>query len=115
MSQEKESIGGRRPRRYYDENYKRQAVELTLRGDRSVVAVARELEISDSLLHTWRQTYAPRPGVTAGVPQTLEEKDAEIRRLREELVRMQEREMVLKKSLGILSETPGSGMPKLPR
>jgi len=28
---------------------------------------------------------------------------------------MRERESVLKKSLGILSETPGSGMPKLKR
>jgi hypothetical protein len=45
------------------------------------------------------------------VPQTPEEKDAEIRQLRAELSRMREREIVLKKSLGILSETPESGMP----
>jgi len=112
MSQDNEAGVGRRPRRYYDENYKRHAVELTLRGDRPIAAVARELEISDSLLNSWRQRYAPRPGMTGGAPQTPEEKDQEIGRLRAELVRMQERETVLKKSLGILSETPESGMPK---
>ena len=115
MSQDNEAGGGRRPRRHYDENYKRRAVELTLRGDRTIAGVARELEISDSLLHSWRQMYAPRPGMTGGAAQTPEEKDEEIRRLRAELVRMQEREMVLKKSLGILSETPESDMPKLRR
>jgi len=46
------------------------------------------------------------------VPQTMEEKDEEIRQLRAEVVRMREREIVLKKSLGILFETPGSGMPR---
>ena len=49
---------------------------------------------------------------TGSVPQTMEEKDEEIRQLRAEVVRMREREIVLKKSLGILSETPGSGMPR---
>lgn len=49
---------------------------------------------------------------TGSVPQTMEEKDEEIRQLRAEVVRMREREIVLKKLLGILSETPGSGMPR---
>ena len=35
--------------------------------------------------------------------------------LRYELVRMREREDALKKSLGILSETPERGMPRLRR
>jgi hypothetical protein len=43
------------------------------------------------------------------------EVEAENLRLRLELRRMREREDVLKKSLGILSETPTSGLPKLKR
>jgi hypothetical protein len=43
----------------------------------------------------------------------MEEKDAEIRRLRAELVRMREREIVLKKLLGVLSETPDSGIARI--
>jgi len=104
--------GGAKLRRQYDENYKRHAVELTLRGDRTVTQVADELGVAESMLHRWRRKYAPQPGVPTGAPQSLEAATEEIARLRGELVRMQEREMVLKKSLGILSETPGSGMPK---
>jgi transposase len=104
--------GGRPPRRNYDENYKRHAVELTLRGDRTIGAVARELGVAESMLYDWRRKFAPRPGVMTGAPQSLEAASEEIARLRSELVRMQEREMILKKSLGILSETPGSGMPR---
>lgn len=107
---------GRYPRyRQYDETFKRHAVELTLRGGRTVRAVAEELGLPPDRLYEWRRQYAPRPGLPATGPQSVEEKDAEIRRLREELVRMQEREIILKKSLGILSETPESGMPRSKR
>ena len=99
-------------RRTYDENYKRHVVDLMLQSGRSVRDLAVELGINQTLLYDWRREYAPQPRADNGVPQTPEEKDAEIRRLRAELVRMQEREIVLKKSLGILSETPESGMPR---
>jgi len=107
--------GGYQPRRHYDEDFKRHAVEVTLQGQRSVRQIADELGVNESMLYDWRRKYAPRPGVDVGAPQTLEEAHQEITRLRGELVRMQERESVLKKSLGILSETPGSGMPKSKR
>jgi hypothetical protein len=42
----------------------------------------------------------------------MAEAEEEIADLRSELIRMRERETALKKSLGILSETPGSGMPR---
>lgn len=110
------NLQGRYPKyRHYDETYKRNAVELTLNGGRTVRAVAEELGVPVDRLYEWRRLYAPRAGAPAPGPQTPEEKDAEIRRLREELVRMQEREIILKKSLGILSETPESGMPKSKR
>ena len=47
--------------------------------------------------------------------QSLEDAVQENARLRAERIRMRERETVLKKSLGILSETPGSGLPRLQR
>jgi transposase len=107
-------VGGK-PRRHYDETYKRHAVELTLQGTRTIKAIAQELGVAESMLYEWRRTYAPRPGVNVGTPQSLEEATKEIGRLRGELMRMQERETILKKSLGILSETPESGMPKSKR
>lgn len=115
MSSGNHAGSGAKPRRHYDENFKRHAVELTLRGDRSVTQVAGELGVAESMLYDWRRRYAARPGATTGAPQTLEAATQEIARLRGEVVRLQEREIILKKSLGILSETPESGMPKLKR
>ena len=53
---------GATPRRKFDETYKRHAVELTLHGDRTVIAVAKELELPPWQLYEWRKLYAPRPG-----------------------------------------------------
>jgi len=103
------------PRRKFDETYKRNAVALTLHGDRTVKQVAKELGLPNWQLYEWRKLYAPRPGEGGPKPQTLEEAEQEIGRLRSEVIRMREREVVLKKSLGILSETPESGMPRLQR
>jgi transposase len=105
-------VQGYTPRQRYDEQFRRRAVDLTLQGTRSVRQVAEELGMSASKLYDWRRKYAPRPGADTGAPRNLEEAAAEIARLRADLVRMQERENVLKKSLGILSETPGSGLPR---
>jgi len=107
--------GGQRPRRQYDEDFKRRAVDLSLQGDRTLRQVAEELGVPEGLIYEWRRKYAPRPGAHTGAPQTLEDAAKEIERLRAELVRMQHRENVLKKSLGILSETPESGMPRSKR
>src|ERR1017187_2720868 len=101
---------GASPRKKFDETYKRHAVELTLHGDRTVKTVAKELGIPGWALYEWRKLYAPRPGDSGPAPQTLEEAAREINRLRAELIRMREREIVLKKSVGILSETSESGM-----
>lgn len=112
MNQKDRNGVGATPRRKFDETYKRHAVQLTLDGGRSVKKVAEELGIPAWTLYEWRKLYAPR-GVQRGpAPQTLDEAEKEIARLREELVRMREREVVLKKSLGILSETSESGMSK---
>ena len=115
MSQTDRNGAGASPRQKYDETYKRHAVELTLHGDRTVRTVARELGIPAWQLYEWRKIYAPRPGDAGPEPKTLEEAGREIDRLRAQVIRMREREVVLKKSLGILSETPERSMPRLKR
>ena len=103
---------GAAPRRSYDETYKRHAVELTMQRDRTVKAVAKELGLPAWQLYDWRKQYAPKPGGTGPEPQTLEDAMKENGQLRAEVIRLRERETVLKKSLGILSEGPESGMPR---
>jgi transposase len=106
----RKKAGPGQQRRHYDENYKRHAVDLTLRGDRTIAQVAQELGVNETMLYDWRRKFVPRPGPPSA-PASLEEATKEIARLRGEVVRLQEREIILKKSLGILSETPESGMP----
>ena len=87
-------------------------MDLTLQSGRSVRQVVDELGVNLTMLYEWRRLYAPRPGAYTGTPKNLDDATQEIERLRTELVRMQEREVVLKKSLGILSEAPPRSMPK---
>ena len=115
MNQTDRKGSGATLRRKFDETYKRHAVELTLHGDRTVKTVAKELGLPAWQLYEWRKLYALRPGDGGPAPQTLEDAVKENERLRAEVIRMRERETVLKKSLGILSETPGSGLPRLQR
>lgn len=115
MNDHQKETPGRRLRREFDETFKRNAVALTMKGDRTIRQVADQLGVRDTLLGVWRRKYAPAPASSSGVTGAMssEEKDAEIVALRAEVVRLREREIILKKSLGILSETPESGMPRL--
>ena len=117
MSEKKQDGAGANPRRYFDETYKRHAVELTLSPGRTIKAIAKELGIAPGALYSWRKQFSSRIGLNgiADHPRNFEESEEENRRLRAEVIRLREREIVLKKSLGILSETPESGMPKLKR
>jgi transposase-like protein len=115
MNKPEQNGTGAKPRRQYDETYRRHAVELTLRRDRTVKAVANELGIPAWALYEWRKLYAPRPGDPRPAPQSLAEAQEEIADLRAEVIRMREREAILKKAMGMLSEPPASGMPRSKR
>ena len=117
MNEEKRNEGRSQTRRAFDDTFKRNAVQVSLKGDRTIKQVADQLDVTESLLHAWRRKFAPAPVGASGSGGALsaEQKDEEIIRLRAELIRMREREIVLKKSLGILSETPESGMPRWKR
>ena len=118
MTDPKDHRGDVTLRRKFDDTYKRRAVELSELGNRTVGAIARELGISADMLYRWRVEYgvtnrriAPLP---AG-PRSVSELERENRELRGKLADMETRETILKKSLGILSPAPGSGMPKWKR
>lgn len=115
MNKEEQNGAGAKPRRQFDETYKRHAVELTLRAGRTVKAVAEELGVPAWALYEWRKQYGPRAGDNRPAPQSLAEAEQEIAELRAEVVRMRERETILKKAMSMLSEPPASGMLRLKR
>lgn len=100
----------------YTKEYKEQALELWRASGRSAAKVATELGIRPPLLYRWARaerlpanTSSPPPGQKR--LRSVEQLEAEIRRLREENAKLLEQREVLKKSLGILSEVPPRGLP----
>jgi transposase len=98
----------------YSQEYKQEALELWRASGRSAAKVAAELGIRPPLLYRWahaeRVPNAPKVGRKPA--RSLEELEAENRRLRQENAKLLEQREVLKKSLGILSEAPPRDMPE---
>ena len=86
--------------RRYDEAFKREAVEHWLRGGKSSGVIAKERGVSAPTLKEWKRRYA---GEAVPNKPSLEEEN---RALKAELARVREQRDILKKSLGILCETP---------
>ena len=97
----------------YSAQYKEEALQLWRASGRSAAKVAAELGIRPPLLYRWaRRERLPETAPPKGKPRrSLEEVEAENRHLRAENTKLLEQREVLKKSLGILSEVPPSGMP----
>ena len=97
----------------YTEEYKQEALQLWRASGRSAAKVAAELGIRPPLLYRWarleREPNASKSESRSG--RSVEELEAEIRRLRAENVKLLEQRDILKKSLGILSEVPPSATP----
>ena len=104
---EREDIMGtneRAPKKRFDENFKKSAVELLAGSGKSVSQIARELGVSIWNLRDWREIYQPRPA------RSLAEVEAENLVLRGELQRVKNQRDILKKTLGILSAPPDNGL-----
>jgi transposase len=93
----------RKVRRYYDEEFKRNAVQLLEAGQRSAVQLARELGVSDCSLGKWKRRYG---SAAAGDPAT--ELAAEVAQLRRQLETVSRQRDILKKALAILGQENSS-------
>ena len=102
----------------YSSEYKKEALEHWKKSGRSVARVAAELGIRAPLLYKWNKQLrlsAQQGGQPELKTAQVEELEARIRHLTEENAKLLEQREVLKKSLGILSETPPRSMPKSSR
>ena len=103
----------------YTPEFKEEALAMWRKSGRSAARMAAELGIRAPLLYRWA-TQQRLAGQQASQPllpkpERLVEMLADIDRLTEENAKLLEQREVLKKSLGILSEAPPSGMPKSSR
>jgi transposase-like protein len=98
----KENTKKKRPRRHFDAEFKKAAVEHCARQDGDLSGTANELGINYWTLRDWVEGARARAAGPA-TPPTTAELEAEVRRLRSALARVTEQREILKKSLGILS------------
>lgn len=87
-------------RRKYDAAFKREAVALWLRSGKSADEVASELGIPEKHLYMWKRSHAE--------PSNQSQMEKELAALRRENTYLRERCDILKKTLGILSESPNN-------
>ena len=93
--------------RRYDREFKENAVAL-VRGGRSIIAVARDLNVAGCTLGHW--VREAKRGAVLTEPMTVAAEtpeQRELRRLRQEVAHLREQREILKKACGILS----AGMP----
>jgi transposase len=96
-------------RRYYDEEFKRNAVELTYNSGKTIRQVAGDLGINVNMLGRWRReqaSYNDRAFPGVGKQRRGTDLEEENRRLKKELAIVQEERDILKKAMAIFSKTP---------
>ena len=106
MKQTRQELVNGETRRSFDEEFKRHAIQL-IEGGRAVAKVARELDVKPSMLYEWKRKFGQPSQQRVAAPADLGTLQEENRELRAEVDRLRQREHILKKTLGILSE-PGS-------
>lgn len=106
-------------RREFTPEFKREAVALLASSGRPLTRIASELGIQPSMLRNWRALQnggAPRSRTSSAGPvpaaaavaagPSPADQAAEVARLRRELERTRMERDILKKAIGIFSETP---------
>ena len=94
------------PRRRFDREFKREAVKLANRGNKTSTQVARDLGISANILSRWKRQLTDDPAFAFPGKGHLKPAEEELRRMKKELRDVTEERDILKKALAIFSRTP---------
>ena len=96
----------------YNEEFRRQAVEMVIQGGRAASQVARELGVSEASLHLWKKAFLERTGSAQvdGKEMSAKEMAVEMRRLHQEVEYLRRQREILKKAMSILGEEPRPSM-----
>jgi transposase len=89
--------------RRYDEAFKRQAVEHWMLSGKPARQIAAELGLNAQTLGLWKKAFIAQPAAQVGG--TLEALQTENRRLQRELQHVSRQRDILKKTLGIISNS----------
>jgi len=96
MSRMADTMRRRRPRRQFDDDFKAQAVRLVMDEGKTVGAVARDLDLTETALREWvNRARADRTNGKTGLTTTERE---ELARLRKENRILREEREILRKA-----------------
>ena len=97
---------GPEARKQYTEEFKRSVVDHWINSGKTAATVAQEFGLHIWNLRDWKRRYhsVAKP-VDAPLPQTAAQMTQEIQQLRRELARVTMQRDILKKTMGILSES----------
>jgi len=91
-------------RKSYEQQFKIDAVNLVVNGNRSVSSVARDLGIEVNLLHRWKRELTEGGLQSFPGKGRLSPQEEELRQLRRELEQVKEDREILKKALAFFSK-----------
>jgi transposase len=90
------------PKKSYDVEFKKQAVQLLVTSGRPLAQVARELGVPAWNLREWKKRLQPE---LAQQPETLEALRLRLAQVERENFQLRQQRDILKKTLGIVSTT----------
>jgi transposase len=102
----------------YDEAFQRQAVEMVVRGGKTVKQAAEDLGVSQYSIYQWKKKFFPLAGVLGsmgktsgpgGLPEEVEQLQKLVREQQRQIADLTEQREILKKTLGIVCEGPSNG------
>jgi len=93
----------RRTRRKFTEEFKARAVRLVLKEGRTVAQVSRDLDLAESVLHSWVKQAKIDRGMGPPGALTSEERD-ELARLRKEVRVLREEKEILRKAAAFFAK-----------
>ncbi|MBX3435129.1 MAG: transposase [Pirellulales bacterium] len=99
MDESRDEADGRRPRRSYDEAFKRDAVRLVSDEKYSFASAAQAVGVSEQSLRIWHGKFAPA-APPCGENASVQELRDEVARLRKQLKRAELQREILKKGDG---------------
>lgn len=108
----RESVKEKKVQKRYEEEFKRQAVELVIHSGKTQAQIARELGVSEYSLTLWKKDYLRdlKSAELEGEQMSPEQMLDKIRQLQKENEYLKCQREILKKAMSILGEEPHGGM-----
>src|ERR1700724_808505 len=106
------TVKEKRIQKKYEEEFKRQGVEMVIHSGKTQAQIGRELGVSGYSLNLWKKAYLKRmePAQLGSRQMSPEQMVAEIKRQQKEIEYLRRQREILKKAMSILGEEPNTGM-----